>query len=360
MPTNLTEFDPEPEVEQAGDEGPANDITLEDLGEDKELNTPPPDDEEESGPDQEEPEAEKPEEPEPKTEAEKEQTQKADQAAQKTEAEKTTEDILKYLGLESPLKIKGKEYKLSDFGKDDLLAYVQKGVRMTQIGQELSDRERLLADRERAAEANAAEATKLFHQLRSAPAQAAPGKVPTEPPEELKPSEYDTEDVRAVKSAATAMWKQNQEQAQRLHTIESGLQNQQTEADTKQFLNELDAHRADFPLASTEEVIAIHSLRPDIPLSDLVRRSHAIYGSVDHVDKVFQNAPEVRKHYEDKFISAYLSKQKQAKVMPQKPTTPGTRTAAPSKPKIRSLDDAGLAARKALDRIAKELEGDND
>ncbi len=40
MPSTLTDFDDTP-VEETAPEGPGQDITLEDLGEDKELNTPP-------------------------------------------------------------------------------------------------------------------------------------------------------------------------------------------------------------------------------------------------------------------------------------------------------------------------------
>lgn len=359
MPNStLTDFD-DSHVEEAT-EDPTQDVTLEDLGEDKELNTPP-----EDSPDQDEPEAGNQAEaapepaPEPAKETDKEPEAKptADQAAPKTDAEKTTEDILKYAGLDSTLKIKGKEYKLSDFGKEDLLAFIQKGARMTQVGQELSKREQALAERERVAEANVAEATKVLQQYRSATPPAPPS---TEPPEELKPSEYDTEDIKAAKAAGLAVWKQSQELTQRLNQIEGGLKSQQTEAESQKFMDELNAHKADFPLASVEEVIAVHALRPDIPLSDLVRRSHAIYGSEAHVEEVFKNCPEVRKHYEDKHVAAYLARQRGTKVINEKPSSGGSRSIPASTAKIRSMDDAGLAAKKMLARLQVEAEADND
>ena len=351
-PSTLADFDPEDTGEATVDKDPAEDITLEDLGTDKELNTPPDD-----SPDQEEPEEDKPEEAEEeKKEPEAEKKEPAVQAAEKTDVDKTTEEILKHLGMDSTLKIKGREYKLSDFGKEDLLAFVQKGVRMTQIGTELSKREQTLAERERQAEANALEATRLVSQYRPAGAT----KVDETPPKELQPSEYDTDDVKAVKQAALTVWQQNREQTQRLNAIEGGLQSQQTEAKTREFLDNLTLHKTDFPLASTEEVIAVHALRPDIPLADLVRRSHAIYGSAEHVKEVFKHAPEVRKQVEDEIIAAYLARNSKAKVIPQKPSTQGVRTAPAAKAKIRNFDDAGQAAKKAFARMIEGQEGDND
>jgi hypothetical protein len=361
MPKDLlSDFEPEEaEVETASDDT-GKDITLDDLGEDKELNTPPQDGDGDRGDQiEEEAEADKPEEAvtEKKTEKTEEAATKppADQAA-KTDADKTTEAVLKYLGLDSTLKIKGKEYKLADFAKEDLLALIQKGTRMTQIGQELSQKERLLAERERVAEANALQATRL---LQTRP-EAGATKAATEPPPALAPSEYDTEDVKSVKQAALSVWKQNQEQAQRLNAIEGGLRSQETEAKSKEFMDDLNAHRADFPLASVEEVIAVHSLRPDIPISDLVRRSHGIYGSVEHVKEVFKHAPEVRKAVEDEVIAAYLARNSKARVLPQKPSVQGARPVPAAKHAIRGFEDAGQAARRALARIAQEGEGDND
>lgn len=349
MPTSLSDFDPEETVEATADKDPAEDITLDDLGTDKELNTPP---EAEKDQTEDEPEEDKPEE----AAVAKEEKPGAEQAAAKTEADKTTEAVLKYLGMDSPLKIKGKEYKLSDFGKEDLLAFVQKGVRMTQIGTELSKREQTVADRERVAESNALQATKLRERYH--PAEAT--KVEATPPKELQPSEYDTEDVKSVKQAALMMWKENQSQAQRLNAIEGGIQSQQTETKTREFLDDLTSHKTDFPLASTEEVIAVHALRPDIPLADLVRRSHAIYGSIEHVKEVFKHAPEVRKQVEDEFIAAYLARNSKAKVIPQKPSTQGVRSVPAAKAKIRGFDDAGQAAKKAFARMVEGQEADNE
>ena len=349
MPTSLTDFDPEDTGEVTVDKDPAEDITLDDLGADKELNTPP---EAEKDQTEDEPEEDKPEE----AEVAKEEKPGAEQAAAKTKAEKTTEEVLKYLGMDSPLKIKGKEYKLSDFGKEDLLAFVQKGARMTQVGTELSKREQAVADRERVAESNVLQVTRLREQYQP----VAATRVEATPPPELQPSEYDTEDVKAVKQAALTMWKENQSQAQRLNAIEGGIQSQQTESRTREFLDDLTSHKTDFPLASTEEVIAVHALRPDIPLADLVRRSHAIYGSIEHIREVFKHAPEVRKVVEDEFIAAYLARNSKARVIPQKPSTQGARSVPAAKTKIRSMDDAGQAARRVLARISTEMEGDSD
>jgi hypothetical protein len=206
------------------------------------------------------------------------------------------------------------------------------------------------------AESNVLQATQLRERYR--PAEAT--KVEATPPKELQPSEYDTEDVKSVKQAALTMWKENQSQAQRLNAIEGGIQSQQTEAKTREFLDDLTSHKTDFPLASTEEVIAVHALRPDIPLADLVRRSHAIYGSIEHIKEVFKHAPEVRKAVEDEVIAAYLARNSKARVIPQKPSTQGARTVPAAKSKITSMDSAGQAAKKAFARMIEGQEGDNE
>jgi hypothetical protein len=113
-------------------------------------------------------------------------------------------------------------------------------------------------------------------------------------------------------------------------------------------------------LASTEEVIAVHALRPDIPLADLVRRSHAIYGSIEHIREVFKHAPEVRKTVEDEVIATYLARNSKARIIPQKPSTQGARTVPAAKVKISGFDSAGQAAKKAFARMIEGQEGDNE
>ena len=96
MPKDLLDdFEPEG-AEATADDDPAKDITMEDLGEDKELNTPP----EKESPDQDESEEDKPEDAE--EEKKKPEAEKKETAVEKTEAEKTTEAVLKYLGMDSP------------------------------------------------------------------------------------------------------------------------------------------------------------------------------------------------------------------------------------------------------------------
>jgi len=361
MGSTLTDFDDSPEGEvETATEGPAADITVDDLGEDKELNAPP-----EAAPEDDEPEADKPEgaeagaekEPDPEPKPAGGAPKPAD--ADKTAEEKAIQAILDNADKDGPLKVKGQEFSAKDFTREELRSFVQRGIRMTQIGTALAQRERAVTERERVAEANAVQATRLLSQAREAPSSKAT-TVQTEPPEELQPSDYDTEDVRALKAVALNQWKQNQEQTQRLNQIEGGLKDQQTEVETQKFFDELQAHRADFPLASTEEVIAVHSLRPDIPLSDLVRRSHAIYGSVEHVDEVFKHAPEVKKVIGDRFIAAYLARNSKARVVPEKPSTQGGRTSHTASSKVRNFEDAGQMARKMLAQVQMESEADND
>ena len=346
MPKDLLD-DFDETAEAQADDDPAKEITLEDLGEDKELNTPP----DKESPDQDEPEDDKSEDAEIT-----EEKKTAPQEVVKTDVEKTTEAILQYMGLDSPLNVKGRVYKVRDFEKEDALNTFQKGLRFNQLTQELAKDRQLVAESQRQAEANVLQATQLRERYR--PAEAT--RVEATPPQELQPSEYDTEDVKSVKQAALAMWKENQSQAQRLNAIEGGIQSQQTEAKTREFLDDLTSHKTDFPLASTEEVIAVHALRPDIPLADLVRRSHAIYGSIEHVKEVFKHAPEVRKAVEDEFIATYLARNSKARVIPQKPSVQGTRSVPAAKVKISGFDSAGQAAKKAFARMIEGQEADNE
>ena len=107
-------------------------------------------------------------------------------------------------------------------------------------------------------------------------------------------------------------------------------------------------------------MIAVHALRPNIPLNELARRSHAAYGSTDFVHEVFKHAPEFRKAIEDEIISSYLARNSKAKVIPQKPSVQGSRPAPAAKTKITGFDSAGQAAKKAFARMIEQQEGDND
>lgn len=342
------------------DLGDTGDLVIEDLGDEHVM-----DFQEEPAEEQPEPEeSEEPEEEEAEEEPEKkepeEKPEKAEKAAGKEKVIPTEEDpVVKYLGgKDATIKVKGKEYKLSEFKSDEVKTFLQLGLRGTQRLQEVADKERDLTAKE-AALNEAANRINLLQQRVERPA-ADQAAIHAELPPDLKPNEMDSEELKAIKSVAAQSWRRSQELAQRLDQYEGRAQSQQNAERDRAFVSEIAKMKeTDFPAASLEEVIAVHALRPDIPVREIVKKSHEIYNSRGHIDNILKINPLLRREIKEEMVREYLADQKRTPKVAGRPSSTGTRTVAPTRAQKppRTFEEAGKAAKVRLaELIAAEKE----
>jgi hypothetical protein len=302
------------------------------------------------------PEEEKEEEPEEKPEEKK--GKEAEVPAEKKATEEE-DPVVTYLGKDATLKVRGKEYKLSDFKPDEVKTFLQIGLRGGQRFQEVAAKEKTLADRERIVEEAARNVSALIEKYGRAPEQSK-GTTTSAIPKELLPTDLDSDEVKAMKVAATEVWKNNQVLSQRLDKFEGGLKDQQLERTSTEFLNSVGALKQDYPLASVEEVIAVHALRPDVPVAEIVRKSHEIYSSKEHVDAVLKHNPLLRREVKEMLVKEYLADQQTAKTK-RVPSKPSSTVSKPASTRIKpptTMEEAGRVAKRMLSQKMAEAEED--
>ncbi|MCM8781733.1 MAG: hypothetical protein NC828_01585, partial [Candidatus Omnitrophica bacterium] len=178
---------------------------------------------------------------------------KAAEAAEKVERKLSDElaKIVDLVGKDEELKSKGLTAKVGDFTPDEVKAFLQKGLRFYQAMAELSEKEKLLAQRASEVEAWGRQLQALQLQMEAMRAQER--KEP-EVPKELRITDEDTPEIASLKKAAQDIWKQNQALSQQYSSFENYVRQQQQFSQDAQLLDEIQAHQSDFPLASPGEV----------------------------------------------------------------------------------------------------------
>jgi hypothetical protein len=220
----------------------------------------------------------------------------------KEDADKIKEDIIQHLDGKTEVTIKGKKYDLKDLSGEEIVKRFQLAGRAYEVMQKSAEdsknTERLI---EQAVEA------KLRQHLQGVQTtQAQTESKDDELPDYLKPTEMDTDETKALK----------QSQALLLKEINSLKTNVDARADSfaeQQFIAEVDRHTKDYPSASIDEVIAIKSLRPDIPTDEIMRASHEHYSSTDFIKSALEANPEAKRELFEMAIKEYKAKVQKAK-----------------------------------------------
>jgi hypothetical protein len=300
--------------------------------------------------------AEKEEEPEEKP------ADKVGKEAEVAAEKKTIEEedpIVKIVGKDVILKDRGKEFKLSEFKPEEVKTILQFGLRRHHGLQELATEKIDLARQRGIVEEAARNVTALMEKYSRAPEQSR-GTTAGAIPKELLPADMDSDEVRATKAAAAEVWKNNQALSQRLDLIEGGQRNQQLERTSKEFLDNVGALKQEFPLASVEEVIAVHAFRPDVPVEEIVKKSHEIYSSKVHVDAVLKHNPLLRREMKEVFVKEYLADQQAAKTkrVPSKPSSTVSKPASTHIKPPTTMEEAGRVARRIIAQKMAEAEED--
>ncbi len=256
------------------------------------------------------------------------------------------EQVLKMLGDDAMLKVKGQDYKVSDLAPEEVTAYLQKGMAFHQ-GSEENARERdELARARQVLEQDVAMVRNVINQNQGQ-GQRPGAPVRDNAPDFLRESEFDTESERNLKTFS-------QNLLGRLDNIESTTQQTAAGNARQNVLNEIMSLQTDYPGASVDEVIAIKAHYPHIPADKLMEKSHEHYTSKTHIDQVLKASPDLLRELDEEAIVRYKARQAKANAVPgKKSATSGGKGVSTQKPKrILDFDDADSAS---LDYL-KELE----
>jgi len=267
-------------------------------------------------------------------------------------------DLLKIAGEDKILKIKDREVKISELSPEEVTFYLQRGIRAddvfkesAQLRKEVDDEKSILSER----------AELLGRTVRKGETEQTPGTTfPKETivPKELEPDDLDTDKEKVLKETCkTLITEVNQLKVRGIEqTIRQGEQ---------EFSGEINAHIEDFPLASTEEVIAVRSSNSRIPIKEIMRVSDANYGNVKFVEKIFKHRPDIQRHFTDKIVSDYKHKISKRRGIPEKTseTLKVTPIATKSKLDLKgkkiedySFEDAEALAKKAAQQLKDDSE----
>ena len=257
-----------------------------------------------------------------------------------------TEEILRTVGGETELNVKGKWYKVSELPKEEVKNYLQKGLRFYQEMETLSGRERTITEQE----SLLAERARYIDSISQQRTGSLPGGLAraTTIPKELQVNDYDTDEVKSLKSALINM-------GSKVEAIEGASQEQQLTRGKQELMNEINSYSQEYPLAGLEEVVAVKVLYPNVPVEKIMQESHRNRSSQGHIDKIFQNCPDLERHYYEASVAKYLKVQKTLKVNPSKPIGSTVSNISSGKSKIpRDFDEAGDLARKRLAEMQEQ------
>ncbi|MBW1975274.1 MAG: hypothetical protein JRI45_06850 [Deltaproteobacteria bacterium] len=246
---------------------------------------------------------------------------------------KIREDILAIVGEDAVAKVKGKEYAIKDLDQQELIKYVQKGIRADQLMQEAAGMRRQLETERELVERGAAAVRQLLAQQEQTGVQ--PGKKTTDDvslPPQLKPTEFDSDEVRALKEVSADLYKQVQ-------TLQKGVQESQAEGYANQLLSEIKELKKEYPVAVVDEVLAAKSQYPDASLEALMEASNRYYSSLEFIKTALESNPQAKRELEEQAIKNYRAKLEKNKRAPQR----RSRTSASKKVSVKERLRPGIS-----------------
>lgn len=260
-----------------------------------------------------------------------------DANALKEQLEKVFGDVISVVGDGTKLKIKGSEYDLKDLSKEEVVAFLQKGMYADQSFQENAAMRRELEEKERLLEHGAKTVQDLISR------NTKSGASETDVAALLKPSEYDTAEVSALKTVASTLHGE-------INNLKTGYNDVRTASARDQMLNEIKTLQEEFPAASIDEVIAIKSMYPDTKISTIMENSNKYYSSGNFIERAINANPTFKREMEQKIIQAYNEKKGKSgsiRQMPKSSSGDG-RVSTPKNKPIRGFDDADTRAMEYL------------
>lgn len=262
-------------------------------------------------------------------------------------AKMVQDEVLRLVGSEAVVKIKGVERKLSELSPEEILSGIQKGIRADQIFNEMSgERKKLETDRA-LVEKGATIVQQYIERMQSG--QGIGGEtVNPQLIALLKPNPDDTEETLYLKQNLAA-------NIDRMSQYENQYRATEHRTRMQGIANEVLGFANDYPMASVDEVIAIKAARPNANTEDIMRAAHNYYCSEEHIKNAISANPTFKREYDSEVIKNYLGKKQNAKKIP------GVKSGASNSEKvserarlpISDFDSADAAAKAYLNELRK-------
>ena len=258
------------------------------------------------------------------------------------EAEKIKETLIQHIKGEdgtgsTVFKVRGKDYNLEDLTPDEIKGYFSKGGAFYEEMENLSVQRKSIEQKELELNTQIQQTRELMNRQRS---DVGGGADEVARPSALSHSEEDTEVERALKDI-------NFELMKKIDKIERSSIEQSNSSYGERVLREIDQWKGEYPVASEEEVIAIISQYPNIPVRDAMAASNKHYLSDDYTSRVFNARPDLVKKIEEAGVQKYLARSKKTSGLPaRRPSnkSAGERISGKKQKRISNFDD--IEARK--------------
>lgn len=253
------------------------------------------------------------------------------------------EQVLRMVGKDALIRVKGVEKPLSSFSPDEIVNWLQKSMRADQVFQEASAQRRQMEEERRKLEERSAllEKGAALVSDRLGFAQGGQGDQTGNVPDFLKPGQYDSEEVTALKQFSI-------QQQQRLERLEGNFTQRQQADKLRDIQGEIDRLSTDYPMAARDEVLAVKLGHPEVSTDELMRMAHEYYSSKDFIDKALKYNPTYKREYDAEVVKRYIAQKQSAKKIAGQPAaakSSSSKVSDKGKKPIRDFEDATKAAR---------------
>ncbi len=233
-----------------------------------------------------------------------------------TQQQAVKDQVLKIVGPDAILKVKGIEKKASDLTPQEMTVYLQKGMNADRLFQEHAAAKKQV-DSERETVRQSALALQEYMKEHPAGRTGSQSGLAdgsgyiTKLPDYLKPHPDDTPEVQ--------QWKESQVQMlDEFNAMKRYVVGNAQQAVDQKKVDDVVALRDTYPMASIDEVLAVKSVRPNVDSEELMRASHNYYSGTDFMKKAMTANPTFKREYDAEVIKSYLAKKGGAPKIPGK------------------------------------------
>jgi len=266
------------------------------------------------------------------------------------------ETLIRQLGEDFTLKVKGIERKLKDIPSTELKNGLQKAFRSDQIFNELSAERKQVEDEKRRYEEQRMRQEMEFERLRSEMDMLKRGAPrPVDPYTGQPIDQYDTSFSPTDSPEARQYKSQLAETQKRLAEIENGMKQTSQQQFVSGIENEIRTLSKEYPMAPLDEVIAVKLARPEVKTEDLMKAAHDYYRGDQHIELALANNPEYRQKLAESIVKSYLAKRQSARKITGVPkgSSGSERVTESRKAVIRDFKGADAAAAAYLKEMGR-------
>jgi len=262
-------------------------------------------------------------------------------------AKAVQDEVLRLVGNDTIIKIKGVERKLSELSPEEIVLGIQKGIRADQIFNEMSGERKKLEEDRALVEKGATFVQQYIDRVQSGKGLGGETVNP-QLIALLKPNPDDTEETLYLKQNLAA-------NIDRMSQFENQYRINEHQTRMQGIANEVLGLAGEYPMASVDEVIAIKAARPNAHTEDIMRAAHNYYCSEEHIKNAITANPVFKREYEAEVIKNYLGKKQGAKKIPgvKSGASNSEKVSERARSPISDFDSADAAAKAYLNELRK-------